>query len=246
MSDQPAAPEGGKTEGRVFVSYSRDDAKFASRLVGALTDLGVDSWIDEQRIEAGEKWSEAIQRGLDASELMIVVLSPTAMDSENVRDEWQYFLDHGKSLIPVLLEPAKVHFQLSRIQYVDFHERTFDEALVYLCLELERKGVDVPGFDASGLSESQRDEGSGDTAERVAVATAARADAPGSGKPSLLRRPLMWVIGVGLIGLVAAGMIVFGPGFGLDNAAGRGARCRRRYRGERAARVAGRIRRSDG
>ena len=65
------------------------------------------------------KWSSAIQQGLDAGDLLIVIISPNSMVSRNVEDEWQYYLDNHKPVIPVLLHPAKIHFQLSRIQYID-------------------------------------------------------------------------------------------------------------------------------
>lgn len=35
-------------------------------------------------------WSSAIQQGLEHAELMIVVITPEAMASRNVENEWQY------------------------------------------------------------------------------------------------------------------------------------------------------------
>jgi formylglycine-generating enzyme required for sulfatase activity len=126
---------------RIFISYSRMDESFARRLAASLSNLGADVWIDVEDIPAGMKWSSAIQQGLDNAELMIVIISPDSMTSRNVEDEWQYYLDHGKPIIPVLLHPAQVHFQLSRIQYVDFHNQEYDTAVRRLHTELARKGV---------------------------------------------------------------------------------------------------------
>ncbi len=63
------------------------------------------------------------------------------MASRNVEDEWQYALDQKKPVIPILLREAKVHFQLNRIQWIDFLLHPFDIALVELHEELGRNGV---------------------------------------------------------------------------------------------------------
>lgn len=128
---------------RIFISYSRTDETFARRLATSLSNMGADIWIDVEDIPAGMKWSSAIQQGLDGGDLLIVIISPESMSSRNVEDEWQYYLDNGKPVIPVLLKPAKIHFQLNRIQYIDFHRQAYDTALYQLYAELRRKGVYV-------------------------------------------------------------------------------------------------------
>lgn len=128
----------------VFLSYSRKDEQFARQLAGALSNRGFDVWIDVEDIPAGMKWSSAIQQGLDSADAMVVIISPDSMASSNVEDEWQYFLDQRKPVIPALLREAKMHFQLSRVQYVDFLRRSFDPAFDELVAELARKGS-IPG-----------------------------------------------------------------------------------------------------
>ena len=128
---------------RVFISYSRQDEAFARRLATELDQAGADVWIDVDDIPAGMKWSTAIQAGLDSADGMLVVLSPDAMASSNVEDEWQYFMDHDKPVIPIWWRPTKVHFQLHRLQYIDFNTRPFDEAVLDLYAELGRKGLSL-------------------------------------------------------------------------------------------------------
>ncbi len=127
---------------RLFISYSRTDEAFARRLAESFSALGVDVWIDVEDIPAGMKWSSAIQQGLNKAELMLVIISPTSMASTNVEDEWQYFLDKKKPVIPVRWLPADVHFQLNRLQYIDFHQQPYDIAFARLLGELGRKGFD--------------------------------------------------------------------------------------------------------
>ncbi|MCD4687629.1 MAG: TIR domain-containing protein [Anaerolineae bacterium] len=126
---------------RIFISYSRVDETFARRLAGDLSRLGADVWIDVQDIPAGMDWSNAIQQGLDSAEVMLVLLSPESTVSENVEDEWKYFKDQDKPLIPIMVRPAKVHFQLHRLQYIDFHDQPYDAALTQLREELARQSI---------------------------------------------------------------------------------------------------------
>lgn len=126
---------------RIFVSYSRKDQVFATRLADALTKLGADVWIDLEDIPAGTRWSKAIQNGLDTSDLMVVLISPSSSVSPDVEDEWNYFIDQSKPIVPLLVEPARVHYQLSRIQYINFYKLNFDEAMRQLHAELLRRGM---------------------------------------------------------------------------------------------------------
>jgi hypothetical protein len=126
---------------RIFISYSRLDRDFATRLAKSLADLGADVWIDYEDIPAGLKWSSAIQEGLDTSDGLLVIISPESMVSSNVEDEWQYFLDSKRPVIPILYKPAKIHFQLHRLQYVDFSVTRFGDAFGKLLDELRLKGI---------------------------------------------------------------------------------------------------------
>jgi hypothetical protein len=124
----------------IFISYSRKDAAFARRLAESLSHLGADLWLDVEDIPAGMNWRSAIQEGLDTAQLMLVVISPDAMKSVNVEHEWQYFMDEGKTIIPVLWRTAKLHFQLRSLQWVDFQNQPYDAAFDKLLDELKKYG----------------------------------------------------------------------------------------------------------
>ncbi len=115
---------------KIFISYSRKDEIFARQLATDLDHLGAGVWIDVDDIPPGVNWSSAIQQGLDACDTLVLVMSPDALGSTNVTDEWQYFRDEGKPIVPVLCRRTQiVHFQLRRIQYIDFAEQDYDTAL---------------------------------------------------------------------------------------------------------------------
>lgn len=85
----------------IFVSYSRSDKLLVDRLVDDLRKAGHDIWVDKQNIEPGEKWWEAIFRGIDKAGAVIVCLSPDALDSEWIRRELYVARGLGKFIIPV-------------------------------------------------------------------------------------------------------------------------------------------------
>lgn len=136
---------------RIFISYSRVDEGFAQRVAERLSDWGVEVWIDVASIPAGANWSNAIDEGLRVCDLMLLILSPESMASPNVEDEWQSYRDANKLIIPLLLRPAKIHYQLGRLQYIDFSNQEFDRASYQLHRKLTSQGIvlkPVPALDA--------------------------------------------------------------------------------------------------
>jgi hypothetical protein len=123
---------------RIFISYSRHDEKFARKLTRSLVEMGADVWLDVLAIPAGVNWSEAIQDGLDKSTLMLLIISPDAMASHNVGEEWQFYRDQDKPIIPILYKNARMHYQLNRLQWINFQLLPFDVALRELYEALQR------------------------------------------------------------------------------------------------------------
>lgn len=128
---------------RIFISYSRNDERFARQLAGSLTDIGAEVWIDVKSIPAGEKWSTAIQNGLRDCDVMILILTPSSTASVNVEEEWQYFRDNLKPIFPILLEKTGAHYQISRLQYINFLEQPYETAFNQLHGQLLTKGVQL-------------------------------------------------------------------------------------------------------
>lgn len=128
---------------QVFISYSRQDEDFVREFVTKLQNLGINVWVDVSGIDPGQKWSESIQKALNESTLMLVIISPDSMASENVRDEWQFFLDEKKPIIPIIYRPARIHFQLNRFQYVDFSVQNSESSMTVLVKALRKHQFDV-------------------------------------------------------------------------------------------------------
>ena len=103
-----------------FVSYSRDDSDFALRLTEDLKSAGATVWLDQLDINPGQRWARAVQDALAASPRILVILSPSSVESTNVDDEISFALEELKTVIPVLYRDCKIPFRLRPYQYVDF------------------------------------------------------------------------------------------------------------------------------
>lgn len=103
-----------------FFSYSRDDSEFTLRLAEDLKAAGAHVWLDQLDIEPGQRWARAVQDALNNSPRVLVILSPSSVDSTHVEDEVNFALEEHKTVIPVLYQDCKVPFQLRPFQYVDF------------------------------------------------------------------------------------------------------------------------------
>ena len=121
---------------RIFLSYARTDQTFVTRLANNLLKQQVDVWLDIYRIEAGKSWARQIGHALDTCQVMLLVLSPSSVSSENAEDEWNYYLDLKKPVVVVRYAPCKIPYRLSKLEYINFHEADYDQALARLVATL--------------------------------------------------------------------------------------------------------------
>ena len=103
-----------------FLSYSREDSKFALKLAKDLRTQQVNIWVDQLDIAAGMRWDQSVEKALEDSECFMIVLSPDAVGSYNVMDELAFALEERKKVIPILYRSCKIPFRLRRIQRIDF------------------------------------------------------------------------------------------------------------------------------
>jgi hypothetical protein len=82
---------------KVFLSYSHRDDALASRLTKTLESEGVRVWYGSRDILPGDNWAEKIAKALADSDAMVVLISPSALESSSVKREIEYAL--GKTTI---------------------------------------------------------------------------------------------------------------------------------------------------
>lgn len=143
----------GDTSLQTFISYSRINQQFAIRLACELKSAGFSVWMDQFDIPTGSRWDEEIEKALHECQIFLFIMTPDSVSSENAKDEVGYAIDHGKHILPVLLENCEVPLRLRRLQHVDFTRKSFDEGidsakrlLSKLNHELEREVANAPAI----------------------------------------------------------------------------------------------------
>ncbi|HVF24874.1 MAG TPA: toll/interleukin-1 receptor domain-containing protein [Anaerolineales bacterium] len=91
----------------IFISYSRRDQEFVTRLAGDLDAQVAGVWFDQSTIQLGQKWYDEIMEGIRDCKAFILVLSPDAAESKYVREEVNKALELGKMIVPILYRPGK-------------------------------------------------------------------------------------------------------------------------------------------
>jgi TIR domain len=91
---------------KVFISYAQADEKLAEKVGDSLKQAGLTVWDYRRDILPSDLWSEKASQALRDSDAMVVLLTPEATRSKQVRSEIDYALTKNafkNRLIPVLV-----------------------------------------------------------------------------------------------------------------------------------------------
>src|SRR5262245_43850744 len=119
----PASSDQGKL--RVFISYSRDDLKFADQLDEALKACSFECLIDRHGISGGEDWKGRLGNLISEADTVVFVLSPSSARSEICAWEVEDAARLNKRILPVNCRPLESVNPPPRLQdlnYMFFYE----------------------------------------------------------------------------------------------------------------------------
>lgn len=91
-----------RTEGHIFLSYSRADGDYARSVAGYLRGHGFEVWMDD-KIEPSEEWWPNIVAALDQCCAFVVIMSPSSAESRWVARETLLADEKRKPAFPLLL-----------------------------------------------------------------------------------------------------------------------------------------------
>src|SRR5262245_23432645 len=117
-----AADNSGKLA--VFISYSRNDLKFADQLDVAL-GIQFATTIDRHGISGGEDWKRRLGNLIRDADTVVFVLSPASATSDICHWEVEEAVRLGKRILPVLCRPldgTSAPPQLHNLNYIFFYE----------------------------------------------------------------------------------------------------------------------------
>lgn len=143
------------TQAQVFISYKRHaepDEPLALQIRTALEQAGHQVFID-QALPVGIAWAQAINRQIEASDFLIVLLSAASVQSEMVAAEVAYAHKHhqgtGKAkVLPVRVRykdtlPYQLSHYLEPLQYAQWHDAGDSEDLIRQLLDAIRQFADL-------------------------------------------------------------------------------------------------------
>jgi hypothetical protein len=81
---------------KIYLSHARKDRVLARRLATALIEAGFDVWDPEDAVTPGENWAKKTGQALAESEMMVLLFTPRALDSDALRQDFEFAIGSKK------------------------------------------------------------------------------------------------------------------------------------------------------
>lgn len=88
----------------LFISYAHVDQTVVYQLSRELKTIGYNVWLDSE-LGGSQDFVADILQAIEACKCLIVVLSPTALNSRYVKMELHHAVEKGRKVVPILLSP---------------------------------------------------------------------------------------------------------------------------------------------
>jgi len=137
----------------VFLSHSSADKPFVRRLASDLIGHDIPVWFDEWELELGQQLISELVRGIDDSSLLLILLSPSSVQSSWVQQELAGALAREQALgvsrqfiVPVLVSDCDVPPAIAGRIWVDFRKGYYEslDRLVSFLRSKEADHLDAP------------------------------------------------------------------------------------------------------
>jgi TIR domain len=126
--------------GQVFLSHSTHDLVWAERLKASIEGMGVPVYLAEQDVRPGMNLAEKVTQAIDASEVVVVLISDNSVSASYVNHEIGCALKAKKVIIPLVqpgIESDKLGM-LQGVEYIPFDFAHPHEGLARLRMALQR------------------------------------------------------------------------------------------------------------
>ena len=110
-----------------FISYSRKNLNFATKLNEALKGIGLETWFDQEDIPFGVDFMRQIEDGIRHTDTFLFVITPDSVSSQYCRAEIETATKYKKRIIPLLYidldessDWERMHPSIGRINWLFF------------------------------------------------------------------------------------------------------------------------------
>jgi len=137
---------------KVFLCHASEDKPLVRKLYRYLRNNGIDAWLDEEDILAGQSWELEIKRAIRETHVMLVCLSNKSAGKRGyVQKEIRIGLDEAEMLpegeifiIPVRLEDCPMPFEkLKELHWVNLYEENGYQKLMR-ALQRQASSLGIP------------------------------------------------------------------------------------------------------
>ena len=109
--------------GKVFISYSHEDAYFIAPVVKLVRGLKKGLvFQDTTDIAPGSKWQAVLDEEIQACGVFLLFWCFHTSESPEVKKEWRLALQNDKCIWPLLLDKTKLPAELSEFEWIDMTE----------------------------------------------------------------------------------------------------------------------------
>jgi len=127
----------------VFISYAEEDLGFADWLAKQLKAASVDSWIAQQRIDQGQ-FSKEIEKAVEHSGAMVVVMSVDGRNSSWVENEFLYASSLRKPIFIAHIDDSILPIYMIARHAIVFQNKRREAGLKSLLNALKRTNLLQP------------------------------------------------------------------------------------------------------
>ena len=107
----------------IFISYSSKDEKIAETIYQALETRGLDCWIASRDVRPGENFQEAIVKALRSANVMLLVFTSNANNSDEIKKELVLAGRNSVTVVPVRVEDVAPNdaftYEFATRQWID-------------------------------------------------------------------------------------------------------------------------------
>ncbi len=123
----------GEIKNDVFISYSSQNLQFAHAICNYLEHVGIRCWYAPRNITPGRPWAGEIFRGITASKVFVLVLTPESNKSDQVLREVDLAVNNKLHIITFIVENTDttedLKYYISSVHWIDAITKPIEENL---------------------------------------------------------------------------------------------------------------------